>query len=75
MSEPTPRQIEVLIAWFECGTSEDAGVRLGLHAAHVRKVLGDLHEVYGVRTSAQAFGCAVRDGLIDVHKLTLRHCA
>lgn len=75
MTEPTARQIRVLVAWVECGTSEDAGVRLGMHPVAVRKVLADLHEVYGVKTSAQAFGRAVRDGLIDVNEIEFDHCA
>ena len=75
MSEPTSRQIAVLLAWVECGTSEDAGVRLGMHPVAVRKVLAELIAVYGVKTSAQVFGCAIRDGLIDVSAIELQHCA
>lgn len=75
MSEPTPRQIEVLVAWIECGTSDAAGRRLGMHPVTVRRTLADLRTVYGVANPAQVFACAVRDGLIDPAKVTLPDAA
>lgn len=73
--EPTPRQLEVLVAWIECHDAAEAGRRLGMHPSSVRHVLSDVQTVLGAAHSAQAFAIAVRLGLIDPHDLRLPDAA
>lgn len=71
MTEPTDRQLAVLVAWIECGGSAGAGRRLGMHPSSVRHVLADLQAVLGADHSGQAFAIAVQRGLIDPERLAL----
>lgn len=75
MSEPTPRQLQVLVAYIECGGSRPAADRLGITDRTVRDVLSVLHVVIGGSTTAQTFAIAVQRGMIDPHKLRLPEAA
>ena len=75
MTEPTPRQLTVLIAWIECGTSERAAARLGAHPDTIRHILAAVADVLGADGSAQAFAIAVKRGLIDPHELRIDEAA
>lgn len=75
MTEPTPRQLLVLVTWIEEGSTEKAALRLHMHPSSVRNVLGDLRAVLGATNSVQAFAIAVRAGLVDPHKLDLPDAA
>lgn len=75
MTEPTPRQLEVLVAWVETGRAEKAADRLHMHPSSVRNVLGDIRAVLGATSSVQAFAIAVRSGLIDPNELDLPDAA
>jgi DNA-binding NarL/FixJ family response regulator len=71
MTEPTDRQLAILVAYVECGGSKPAADRLGVSERTVRDVLSVLHVVIGGTNSAQTFAIAVQRGLIDPHKLRL----
>lgn len=75
MTEPTDRQLAVLVAWIECGGSVGAADRLAMTPIRVRQVLAELHAVFGTKTSVQAFAVAVRLGLVDVASLNLPDAA
>jgi DNA-binding CsgD family transcriptional regulator len=75
VTEPTPRQLQVLVAWIECGNADEAGRRLGLHPSTVRHILSDVQAVLGAAHSGQAFAIAVRLGLIDPSTLRLPDAA
>lgn len=75
MTEPTIRQLEVLIAWIECGNSAGAGKRLGITSDRVRAVNAEVIAVFGVRTSAQAFALAVQEGFIDLASVNVKLAA
>lgn len=72
---PTPRQLQVLAAYIECGSREEAARRLGLDLATVKNYLTICRESFGARNTAQAFGIAVQRGLIDPAGLTFRNRA
>lgn len=75
MTEPTPRQLQVLVAYIEEGSTKGAARRLDLSDIRVRQVLSELHAVFGTVNSAQTFAVAVRLGLIDMAELNLPDAA
>lgn len=75
MTEPTPRQLAILIAYIEAGGSRQAAARLKCHPGTVRAVLSEVQEVLGAANSAQAFAIAVRDGLIRMSDMHLPEAA
>lgn len=70
MTEPTPRQLAVLVAYIEAGGARGAAERLGMHPTSVRMILAELHQAFDAANTAQAFAIAVQRGHID--PLTLR---
>lgn len=75
MTEPSARQLAVLVAWIESSGTAEAAQRLGLHPHTVRHILSDVQTVLGADHSAQAFAIAVRSGLIDPARLRLPDAA
>lgn len=75
VNEPTPRQLEVLVAYVECGGSKEAARRLQVSDRHIRGILSALHAIIGGANSAQTFAIAVQRGLIDPHELHIDEAA
>ena len=75
MSEPTVRQLEVLVAYIEAGSAKKAARDLGVNEHYVRGVLSVLHTVYGGANTAQTFAIAIQRGDIDPHGLRLPNAA
>jgi hypothetical protein len=75
MPEPTERQLVILAAYIEAGTYPRAAHRLQVPVYVIRDELAALRAVMRARSSAQAFGMAVRDGLIDPHGLRIDEAA
>jgi DNA-binding CsgD family transcriptional regulator len=75
MTEPTPRQLSVLIAWIEEGGTREAAARLGCHPDTVRHNLAELQVILGAANSAQAFAIAIVRGLVDPHDLRVDEAA
>jgi hypothetical protein len=69
VTEPTARQLEILVAYVEAGSMRAAGARLGVAEFVVRDTLAAIRTCLRARNTAQAFALAVRDGLIDPHEL------
>jgi DNA-binding CsgD family transcriptional regulator len=75
MSEPTERQLEILVAYVECGGSKAAAIRLSVSERYIRSALSALHAIIGGTNSAQTFALAVQRGLIDPHELHISEAA
>lgn len=75
MTEPTARQVAVLVAYIECGRTQEAAARLGVHPDTLRHWLAEIATVLGARNTAQAIAIAIRRGLIDAQELQLPDAA
>jgi DNA-binding CsgD family transcriptional regulator len=75
MTEPTQRQLSVLIAWIEEGGTREAAARLGCSPNTARNHLMALRAALHVHTTAQAAFVAVQRGLIDADTLDVDKAA
>lgn len=75
MTEPTDRQLVILVAWIEWGGTRPAAEAMQVHPDTMRHWLAEIQAVLGADSSAQAFAIAVKRGLIDPSTLHVDEAA
>jgi DNA-binding CsgD family transcriptional regulator len=53
VAEPSARQLQVWFAYLETGSMQKAGAQLGIHEQTVKRYIGQLKDIFGVKTTAQ----------------------
>jgi DNA-binding NarL/FixJ family response regulator len=75
VSEPTARELQVLVAIIETGSEKDAAKRLGIAPATVNAHTDRIRHKLDAASTAQAFGIACSRGLIDPFRMRFGRAA
>jgi DNA-binding CsgD family transcriptional regulator len=65
VSGPTRRELEVLVAYVEAGTTRAAAHDLGISERGVKSSLTRLRDKLGAKSSAQAFAICLHSGRLS----------